>query len=245
MKPSFFQNEDLAACGPFGMLLFEGLWCHADREGRLDDRPVRIKVQVLPYFECDVDSLLNCLEKHGFILRYTIENSKYIQVLNFTKHQNPHIKEQASSIPAPDKSGAGTGKTGTSPADSLLPLTDSLSVSSLREDTGRQSLPVCPHQRILDLYHEKIPEKRRHTSWDGIRQENLAARWRWLLANKNKKTGKLYFNTAEEGVEWFGHFFIHCRKSKFLMEKCRVFCLEWAVKKANFHKIIEGAYHND
>lgn len=108
--------------------------------------------------------------------------------------------------------------------------------------TGRPSLPVCPHQQIVELYHEKLPEKRRHTSWDGVRKENLTNRWRWLLTHNNPKTNAPYFQTTEAGIAWFGKFFDHCRKSKFLMTDCRVFCLEWAVKKANFHKIIEGAY---
>lgn len=110
---------------------------------------------------------------------------------------------------------------------------------------GRLSLPVCPHQRILDLYHEKMPEKRRHLVWDGRRAENLSSRWRWLLTHKSKKTGKPYFSTTEEGVEWFGKFFDYCRKSNFLMSKFRGFCFEWAVKKANFDKIIEGTYDNE
>lgn len=125
MKPSFFQNEDLAACGPLAMLLFEGLWCHADRDGRLEDRPARLKIQVLPYFDADCNALLDALKNAGFIERYEVDGRKYIQVLNFVKHQNPHVKESASTIPAPGQHHASTGNTGTSPADSLLliPLT--------------------------------------------------------------------------------------------------------------------------
>lgn len=101
IKPSFFSNDDLADLDPLGRLLFIGLWTVADREGRLEDRPRRIKAEVLPYDDCDVDSLLSDLEKHGFILRYSSGDDKFIQVLSFTKHQNPHVKESASSIPSP------------------------------------------------------------------------------------------------------------------------------------------------
>lgn len=102
LKPSFFTNEVLADIHPLGRLLFQGLWCVSDREGRLEDRPRKLKAELLPYDDCDVDSLLNALQTHGFILRYEANNTRYIQVLNFKKHQNPHMKEAESSIPAPE-----------------------------------------------------------------------------------------------------------------------------------------------
>src|SRR5690606_18884403 len=103
IKPSFFANDDLADIHPLGRLLFIGLWTLADREGRLEDRPRRIKAEVLPYDDCDVDGLLDDLQKHGFIQRYEVGGERFIQVVNFKKHQNPHVKESASSIPAPDE----------------------------------------------------------------------------------------------------------------------------------------------
>lgn len=99
LKPRFFANEDLAEVSPLGRLLFQGLWCWADREGRLEDRPKRIKVEILPYDDCDVEELLNDLAAKGFILRYEVDGQRYIQVVNFSKHQSPHIKEGPSTIP--------------------------------------------------------------------------------------------------------------------------------------------------
>lgn len=62
IKPGFFANEDLAECDPLARLLFAGLWCLADREGRLEDRPKRIRAELLPYDSCDADELLNQLQ---------------------------------------------------------------------------------------------------------------------------------------------------------------------------------------
>lgn len=129
IKPSFFTNDELAEIDPLGRLLFIALWTMADREGRLEDRPKRIKAEALPYDDADADVLLNDLQEHGFILRYVMSGNRYIQVLNFTKHQNPHVKEAPSTIPAPGEHGASTvqdtTQTGTSPADSLLLIPDS------------------------------------------------------------------------------------------------------------------------
>ena len=99
IKPGFFANDRLAECSPLARLLFAGLWTIADREGRLEDRPKRIKAEVLPYDDCDIDILLGELANGGFIAKYTVGNSKYIQVVAFTKHQNPHKNEADSVIP--------------------------------------------------------------------------------------------------------------------------------------------------
>lgn len=101
IKPGFFKNDILAEIEPLGRLLFAGLWTIADREGRLEDRPKRIKVEVLPYDDCDVDQLLQELHNHEFILRYEVEGERYIQISSFKKHQNPHKNEAPSAIPAP------------------------------------------------------------------------------------------------------------------------------------------------
>lgn len=138
IKPSFFMNDDLAKVEPLGRILFAGLWCIADREGRLENRPRRIKVEVLPYDDCDVDRLLQELHDHGFILRYEAAGVQYIQVINFTKHQNPHKNEAPSVIPepAPKHSGASTvqapDKHTTNPADSLNLIPDTLNSDSLK-----------------------------------------------------------------------------------------------------------------
>lgn len=87
IKPTFFLNDSLADCSPLARLLFIGLWCAADIAGRLEERPKRLKAEVLPYDKTDVLDLLNELEKHGFIIRYSGDGVKIIQIANFRKHQ--------------------------------------------------------------------------------------------------------------------------------------------------------------
>lgn len=102
IKPGFFKNEELAECDPLARLLFAGLWTIADREGRLEDRPKRIKADLLPYDTADVDNLLTQLANSGFIQRYKAGSQSYIQISRFVEHQQPHYKEDASKIPAPE-----------------------------------------------------------------------------------------------------------------------------------------------
>ncbi|WP_454737611.1 hypothetical protein [Cupriavidus necator] len=100
IKPGVMQNEDLADLAPLTRLLFIYLWMLADREGRLEDRPKRIKVEALPYDDANVDDMLYDLGEKGFVLRYEVEGERYIQIVNFGKHQRPHSNESKSTIPA-------------------------------------------------------------------------------------------------------------------------------------------------
>ena len=141
IKPGFFKNEILGVADPLYSLLFEGLWVLADRSGRLEDRPLRIKGEVFPYREgLNVDAMLTWLESNGFIRRYTAQGKKCILVLEFVKHQNPHKNETESELPSPsdectkhEEIGTTTEIIGSTRADSLS--SDSLSSDSLIPDT--------------------------------------------------------------------------------------------------------------
>lgn len=103
IKPGFFHNDELAELPPLDRLLFAGLWGIADREGRLEDRPKRIKAQVLPYDDHDVNQALDRLAAgpDPFVVRYQAEGVTYLQITGFARHQNPHRGEAKSIIPPP------------------------------------------------------------------------------------------------------------------------------------------------
>lgn len=112
LKPSFFMDEDVACLRFPVRLLFQGLWTLADRKGRLEDRPAWIRVQVFPYDDMEsqhlsINDMLDELaapRKHrpgGFIQRYVVDGTAYIQIRNFERHQHPHPKELDSQIPPP------------------------------------------------------------------------------------------------------------------------------------------------
>lgn len=107
IKPGFFKNEELGELKPDIRILFIGLWCWADREGRLEDRPKRLKADIMPYDNINIDKALTILFQNDFIIRYEakIEDKivKIIQIKNFKEHQDVHINEQHSVLPAPCK----------------------------------------------------------------------------------------------------------------------------------------------
>lgn len=99
IKPGFFKNENIAECSTFARLLFPGLWMLADREGKLEYRPKRIKAEVFPFDNVDVSALVSELEAHGLVKAYTVDGISYLWIVKFTEHQRPHQNETASTIP--------------------------------------------------------------------------------------------------------------------------------------------------
>lgn len=102
LKYEYFINEDLAQISTEARLLGLGLTTVADREGRMEDRPLRLKVLLFPYHDVDVDALLNELQTVGFLKRYEVDGKRFLSIVKFLKHQKPHPKEQPSGIPSPE-----------------------------------------------------------------------------------------------------------------------------------------------
>lgn len=122
MKPGLFKNEVLGAADPLFSLIYAGLWCLADCEGRLEDRPARIHIELNPWRAiADTQRALNWLAEQVFIVRYEVEGERYLWIPKFRKHQSPHVKEiqKGSKIPQfVEQVGTAPGQhqTGTLPA---------------------------------------------------------------------------------------------------------------------------------
>ena len=142
IKPSFFTNEVLGTLDPIICLLFSGLWCLADKEGILEDRPLRIKAELFPYRDgLDINGYLTVLERHEFIVRYVVDGKGYIQVVNFDKHQHPHHTEKPKGFPKPQAKQSLTPlDNGCTPSDSLIP--DSLIPDSVNIPSECKAAPV-------------------------------------------------------------------------------------------------------
>lgn len=168
IKPGFFKNYELADQGPYAQILFAGLWCLADREGRLEDKPRLIKAELFPYYECDVNGELTKLERLKLISRYVVGGVSIIQVSNFKKHQTPHNTEKASILPAfngeeqspvtvseqsTDLTVDSRKSNGGNPPDSLIP-------DSLNTDTGNKPPQAASRlQTSFDQFWKAYPKK--------------------------------------------------------------------------------------
>ncbi len=101
LKPGYFGNEELAEIEPLGRILYAGLWCYADREGRFEFRPKRMKAMILPYDDVDITSLVMSLHAMTLISLYKVDEKIYGFIPTFKRHQNPHPHEAKSVIPEP------------------------------------------------------------------------------------------------------------------------------------------------
>jgi len=99
IKPGFFTNDELVELPFSTRLLFIGLWTIADREGRMVDRPKKIKMEIFPADDVDCDQALAQLASSGFITRYLADGVKVVEIANFAKHQAPHSTEKDSVLP--------------------------------------------------------------------------------------------------------------------------------------------------
>lgn len=101
LKPGFYKNEQLCELSAWHRLCFAGLWLVADRDGRLEDRPRRIKAEIFPYDDLDMNSLLWDLMHAGFIVRYSAPNLQpLIWIPSWSSHQFPRSDEAVSRFAA-------------------------------------------------------------------------------------------------------------------------------------------------
>jgi hypothetical protein len=213
IKPGYFKNDELAELPPLARILFAGLWCLSDRDGRLKDRPKAIKAEVLPYDDCDADAMLDDLACAGFIVRYGEPSARFIQVVNFGKHQTPHVKEAASTIPAPCLSDASTGGAALNPVP--IPIPDPVPVPVTRE--AGATAPAQPHySATFEAFWRQYPRREKKpgawSAWQKIAPPRgptgemadaiLAGVATWLLSEQWQRGIYPHAATWLNGRQW-------------------------------------------
>ena len=109
IKPEFFMSEKLASLSAEARLAFIGLWCYADCEGRLKDRPKRLRLELFPYHtSINMEKILSDLAGIGKIFRYTVDDEHYIEIKSFKKHQYVSGKEREKGSLIPERDGYGS-----------------------------------------------------------------------------------------------------------------------------------------
>lgn len=157
IKPEFFRHEALFEAEKTTKLplriAFAGLWTAADREGRFRWSARQLKLDCLPYDDCDFSRVLDALVTRGFIVKYAIDGKEYGCIPSWHQHQVINNREKASDLPPPSeintltrdprvenacatplecaqwegkgKEGEGKGKISRSVADATRPVEDS------------------------------------------------------------------------------------------------------------------------
>jgi hypothetical protein len=205
IKPSFFKNEFLAECEPMARLLFIGLWTLADRDGRLECRPLRIKAELFPYDNCDIIKLLGQLQSNGFVHAYESQGTTILEIPKFCDHQRCHPDERGEGLPDPGddaktivfteqnaKPGNTAHEPGNPPANcALYPSTFNPSTSTAPSTPKRRcSKPADPIRWTAESGWEGITDAD-HAEWSQAYPAadlpvELAKATQWLKANPKK-----------------------------------------------------------
>jgi hypothetical protein len=179
IKPGFYKNEQLAECSLLARFIFPGLWMLADRRGRLEDRPKRLKADLLPYDDADVGALLDELVMQGLLVRYQSGDMRLIQIVSFETHQNCHVREPESAYPAPQEAVPSTGpapdKNSSGPAEALNP--NPLTEAVKEHAQARPTLPTDEHRQIAAVQQVDC-------------EAELAKYTDWLATNRKRHTNR-------------------------------------------------------
>lgn len=99
-------------------------------------------------------------------------------------------------------------------------------------DADVNKTPLCPHQKIVDLYHEIFPEKPEVRVLNEKRKKHLRARWRE--------------DPKRQRLEWWRKYFEHIRTVQFLMDGGKTDWpgadFDFMINATKIVKIIEGSY---
>ena len=263
VKPGFFDNEVIAECDPLARILYIGLWCIADKEGRLEDRPKQIKKNILGYDDCDIEELLWQLSDKGFIVRYVADTINYIAIPKFNKHQRPHDNEAESVIPALE-SGIQRTKDLQSNQEDFRPRLEVLSTKEERASLFNLDpltlnpctstcTPPSPSKEVVQNQNQK-PETNKLTE-DPIPYQDILNLYHQTLPGLSKViifSKKLISNIRARWNEGYNNlqkwqtFFKSVKVSDFLMGRKKEWKanLHWLILPTNFVKVINGHYVN-
>ena len=106
-------------------------------------------------------------------------------------------------------------------------------VPSVADDIPRPGKPECPHQEIIKIYHEVLPQCPTVRDWTPARATQLRARWNESPDRQNLDYWRGLFQYVA------GCDFLVGRTSKPFFAD-----LEFITKSNNFTKIREGKYEN-
>lgn len=212
IKPALFKNERLGEADPLLTILFIGLWTLADKRGRLECRPKRIKVEIFPYRDdLDINRYLTELSRLGFIQLYSDQKVPLIQIINFEKHQHPHHTEKESEYPAPENSFSNIKDlldsemiTGNEPLNNGYAPSDSSNTDSSNTESGMRenSRPSRAKKRATRLPDEwALPDE-----WELWTRERYPAITYKILEREELKFHNYWTNRTDKNsakLDWF------------------------------------------
>jgi len=218
-------------------LAYQGLWCLADRAGRLKDEPLRLRARIFPYEpEVDMDATLRRLSTH-WVTRYVgPDGRRYLEVRNLSRHQHFHLREPASHLPGPPEEaqcqpGAGPVlapvEHDPDPADTDTDTDPDTDTDTEGKKAAQPAAPT-PVQAFVDLWHnETLPPIGRCRELTKARRTAIKAR----LRDRPLEEWRLVFRRINASA--------FCRGDN---DRGWRACIDWVLRPDTAAKVLEGTY---
>ena len=164
IKPDFWTDGNMVKLSPFARLLYIGMWNFTMCDhGHLADDAMKLKLQVLPMDNVDIEALLDEIMASGRVVRMEADGRSYLLVKRFEDHQkiDPRWKTRCPAC---------------AQVDSLVPAETQVSLGELtitpelsptlplgREGMGRESKKTPPSKPAastdFDTFWAQYPRK--------------------------------------------------------------------------------------
>lgn len=102
VKPDLFTSVQVGRVSHSARFFWIGLFTQADKVGRLEWEPQKLRALIFPYDTpaVDVEALASELAAAGLVRFYLAGDAWILEIPKFAKHQRPHPKEADSGLPA-------------------------------------------------------------------------------------------------------------------------------------------------
>lgn len=179
VKPELFKHEELyEAETDTGLplrLSFIGLFTCCDREGRFKWRPRTLKVDILPYDNCDFSRVLDALATRGFVGKYESDGVEFGYIPSFSRHQVINNRESASELPDPSCCKACDASSTREPRDGHAGKEERKG----KEKKGREGKEICTSDDALSVFqHWQTVMGKPRTVLDSKRKALITSRLR-------------------------------------------------------------------
>jgi len=103
-------------------------------------------------------------------------------------------------------------------------------LSDPKGSEGGSKPPPCPHEKIINLYHEILPELQSViiSRWDGQRKKDLSTRWHEDKKHQSIEFWSWFFRVVKANPHWMGE-----------NDRAWKADLGWLIKRARFDKVLE------
>lgn len=261
LREGILTSERIDLLSPAGEVFYRRLMSVVDDYGRFSANPKLVRAACYPLkldkvFDEHIAEWLEECANASLVVCYQVGGKQYLEVQDFrqqvrskfSKYPDPlsadnnclaDAKQMQESAHLDGDVGVDGVGDGNSSTDVEVAIGDA-------ESRSKNPIPDCPHQQLIDMYAQHLPELPYPRIWEGERQKSMRARWRWVLTAK-QKNGQQYATDEASAVAWFDRFFAYVAKSDFLSGRNGKWggCdLGWLVKAENFAKVVQGNYEN-